>query len=147
MKLHCERHRYRVRHYVISYFGALLIGLAGCRAPETTLRGRVIAKDGAVGVPCGVEINSASEPFYAPIVMRVRTGETYEWVAGRASIRGVYVAARCDGYDVGMVSGLTLSPGVGTLERDVVVAKSATGGPSNNELQRTRPAQAMEPRR
>ena len=131
---------------------ATIFTIVGCGTRGgTTLRGRVVAKDGRAGVPCAVEINSASEPFYSPALVETATGGEYQWAPGRASIDRVYVAARCDGYDVGMVSGITIKPGAGILVRDVVVVKTGTrepsARPSNKEMQRTKPAQAMELRR
>jgi hypothetical protein len=84
-----------------------------------------VSKDGRAGVTCAVEINSASEPFYAPILIETVTSGRYEWTPGNAeTIEGVYVAARCDGYDVAMVSDLTIRPVAGTMIRDVVVGRS-----------------------
>jgi hypothetical protein len=74
------------------------------------------------------------------------TGGPYSWSAGPGSIEGVYVAARCEGYDTAVVSGVTIASS-GTQVRDVLVSKRPQGakrgdGPSNKEMKQTKPAMA-----
>ena len=86
--------------------------------------GHVRAADRAEGVPCLIEINSTSEPFYAPVVIETATGQDFAWVAGSGeSIDDVYVAARCKGYEVGVVGGLAVRRGRDTRVGTVTVAR------------------------
>ena len=93
--------------------------------------GRIVASDGRQGVPCTIEVNSASSPFYAPDGLEAKTGERFEWsCAGDDTIDAVYAAVRCDGYELSLASQLSVRCTRRLNVGDIVVRPSAKRDPS-----------------
>jgi hypothetical protein len=128
--------------YGLLIVGAWLSSLTwGCQAAGG-LRGRIVAADGRQGVPCKVEVNSVASPFFAPDVVEGRTGGSFAWSCkGDETIEAVYTAVRCEGYELGLASQLSVQCSRRMDVGDILVRPAAKGGAELSPSAHARAAQ------
>lgn len=121
-----------MRRPLPAFLSVVILSGVACRGgsgSEVEIRARVVAQDARNGMPCEVEINSAAQPFYAPVHLQMKTGEHLIYVmAPSEPVPGMYIAIRCKGYE-SLVRGFDLRPGKNVdLESLVVTPKKGSGG-------------------
>jgi hypothetical protein len=105
--------RYLRRFLGLAVGAGLLVGCQRQANPGTAkVTGSISAKDGKVGVLCGVEINSTAPPLLIPASVFARTGGQFEAsLEVGAALDDMYAAVRCPGYRTLVSRMFTLRPG------------------------------------